>query len=408
MSVNVKQNGELTKVGGLYKESKPMSVAEYYSEEEHKVGVWVDGKPLYQRIFDLGSDLVVSYSSFTDTSIDASNMETIVKVIGIYSTGATIYNLMANINNNIIRLQTDRNGANANVRYITLQYTKTTDNATGGVYAPIIPMQMASKYSTDEKVVGQWTDGKPLYQKTITLSSIDITTSSSGMYYYAMTTADYISNAELILGKTEMSYVLTGGQTRILEDIEQQGATTILWSKISRPSVDAVVTLQYTKTTDTAGTGLYSDDEATLGMLGDVDLENLADGDIIKYNGTSGKFENVAKEVYSTEEQVIGTWVDGSTLYRKTLFIDKSDLTSQGSNNYKYSVALSYNRIIGFENVIQYDNSFANMPSGTTNSNYANYINSIDATGVLFTLGQSMYPILNDIVVTIKYTKASS
>ena len=205
-----------------------------------------------------------------------------------------------------------------------------------------------------------------------------------------------------------MSYVLTGGQTRILEDIEQQGATTILWSKISRPSVDAVVTLQYTKTTDTAGTGLYSDDEATLGMLGDVDLENLADGDIIKYNGTSGKFENVAKEVYSTEEQVIGTWVDGSTLYRKTLFIDKSDLTSQGSNNYKYSVALSYNRIIGFENVIQYDNSFANMPSGTTNSNYANYINSIDATGVLFTLGQSMYPILNDIVVTIKYTKASS
>lgn len=74
-----------------------IEVADCYSTEERQVGTWTDGKPLYQRTFDLGSDLVVSYSSFTNTSIDASNMETIVKVIGIYSTGVTIYNLMANI-----------------------------------------------------------------------------------------------------------------------------------------------------------------------------------------------------------------------------------------------------------------------------------------------------------------------
>lgn len=55
----------------------------------------------------------------------------------------------------------------------------------------------------------------------------------------------------------------------------------------------------------------------SLAELSDVDLENLADGDIIRYNGTSGKFENVAKEVYSTDEQVIGKWIDGKTLYRK-------------------------------------------------------------------------------------------
>ena len=122
-----------------------------------------------------------------------------------------------------------------------------------GLYKASVPIQSGDIYSFEERQIGVWTDGKPLYQKTIYLQSIDIITSSSGMYYYAITTANYISNAELILGKTEMSYVITGGETRILEDVEQQGALTVLWSKISRPSVDAVVTLQYTKTTDVAG-----------------------------------------------------------------------------------------------------------------------------------------------------------
>lgn len=98
-----------------------------YSTTEQVIGTWIDGKPLYERVFDLGSDLAVNYNAFTDTTIDASVMETLIEAKGIYSTGVTVYNLMANINNNIIRLQADRNGGYANVRYIILQYTKTTD-----------------------------------------------------------------------------------------------------------------------------------------------------------------------------------------------------------------------------------------------------------------------------------------
>lgn len=103
------------------------TLAHHYSTEEHIIGTWIDGKPLYERVFDLGADVVVDYSAFTNTTINASQMKVLVDALGIYSTGATKYSLMANISNNIIRLQTDRNGAAASVRYVILQYTKTTD-----------------------------------------------------------------------------------------------------------------------------------------------------------------------------------------------------------------------------------------------------------------------------------------
>lgn len=102
--------------------------AVHYSTDEHVVGTWIDGSTIYERTYDLGSDLVVSYNSFTETSIDASSMS---RLVGnpecIYSTGATTYPVITSINsNNRIALQTTRNGAAANVRYVTIRYTKST------------------------------------------------------------------------------------------------------------------------------------------------------------------------------------------------------------------------------------------------------------------------------------------
>ena len=97
-----------------------------YSTTEKKIGKWIDGSDLYQRVFDLGSDVVIGPNDFTNTSIDASEIQRLVKAWGIYSTGATIYNLTTNKNDNIIRLQADRNSASANVKYLVMQYTKNT------------------------------------------------------------------------------------------------------------------------------------------------------------------------------------------------------------------------------------------------------------------------------------------
>lgn len=154
-----------------------LQTALIYSEEEREVGVWTDGKPLYQRTFDLGSDTPISYNTLTNTTIDASDMQTLVNVRGLNSSGVTNYSLMANISNNVIRLQTDRNGGEAYVRYLTLQYTKTTDTAGSGTWTTT--GEYAHHYSTSEKVVGTWIDGKPLYEKCIDGGTLPNNTSKS-------------------------------------------------------------------------------------------------------------------------------------------------------------------------------------------------------------------------------------
>lgn len=98
----------------------------HYSTSEQVVGTWL-GKTLYQRVWDFGSDVVIPNNAFYTTSIDATVIETIVEGFGIYSTGATRYNLMPNTNGVNIRLQADRTNGSANVRYFVMSYTKTTD-----------------------------------------------------------------------------------------------------------------------------------------------------------------------------------------------------------------------------------------------------------------------------------------
>jgi hypothetical protein len=63
---------------------------------------------------------------------------------------------------------------------------------------------------------------------------------------------------------------------------------------------------------------------STLAGLDDVDLNNLQDGQIIKWDATNNKFVNAnesggSTHTYSTTEQVIGTWIDGKTMYEITI-----------------------------------------------------------------------------------------
>ena len=59
--------------------------------------------------------------------------------------------------------------------------------------------------------------------------------------------------------------------------------------------------------------------------LDDVSVSSIQNGQVLAWNSTSEKFENVNQSGggsainYSTNEQVIGTWIDGSILYQKTI-----------------------------------------------------------------------------------------
>lgn len=104
-----------------------------YSTTEKAVGTWIDGKTIYEKTWDVGS-VTLNGSSFTDvTDISASNMETIVNVVGACDTnsGGTISwsGMCAYIPTNAqyVKMLSYRNSGTSTVRYITLQYTKITE-----------------------------------------------------------------------------------------------------------------------------------------------------------------------------------------------------------------------------------------------------------------------------------------
>jgi hypothetical protein len=157
----------------------------------------------------------------------------------------------------------------------------------GDKYAPVI-------YSLAEREVGVWTDGKPMYAKTIHVTNLPSSTSTSGVNY-----PHNISNIDTICTYDAVARWSNGQATHLNHSVFTAGAQnssiTIVLSKtdinivvgIDRSSMNADVTIYYTKTTDVPGSGSW---------------------------GTDG----VPMVHYSTDEKVIGTWIDGKTLYERT------------------------------------------------------------------------------------------
>ena len=104
----------------------------------------------------------------------------------------------------------------------------------------------SNNYSTEEKQVGKWIDGKPLYQKTLMFSSLNLT---AGVPSYVGNTSglnlDYadVTNISLV----ESGYHI--GETEIKVWIRQPNGNFGVESVKNR-SGDLYVTIQYTKTTD--------------------------------------------------------------------------------------------------------------------------------------------------------------
>ena len=151
---------------------------------------------------------------------------------------------------------------------------------TQGIFSPII-------YSEEEREVGVWIDNKPLYAKSfhqqlsgdrgnIDISSLNVEHGwiYDGFYDIGVTSL----GLNEILGSNNLTYThLNAGLNPPYIDCRNY---------ISANST-VYVTILYTKTTDVAGSGSYN----TLG----------------------------APTVhYTTDEQVIGTWIDGKPLYQKS------------------------------------------------------------------------------------------
>lgn len=156
----------------------------------------------------------------------------------------------------------------------------------GNYFNPVI-------YSDTERKIGVWRDNKPMYAKTVHISALP---SSAGSQQYPHN----IANIDKVCHYESISRA-SSGTSVILNRVGLNGAnfngavsydvfvnTTVINITVGqdRSSIEADVTIWYTKTTDTAGSGDYN---------------------------TYG----VPTEHYDNVEKVAGTWY-GETLYERS------------------------------------------------------------------------------------------
>ena len=116
-------------------------------------------------------------------------------------------------------------------------------------------------------------------------------------------------------------------------------------------------------------------------------------------------------EVYSTEEIVIGTWIDGKPLYQKTIIYNKSDFGSAGEHSLLHNIVnaekiwydLSQSHVYTTEQVWTMSNNNSETGYNFTGI-WANKTTlSVYISSNLFNFIQPY----NSIVITVRYTKTT-
>lgn len=145
------------------------SKSDLMSYDEKLVGCAPDGKPLYQKTVEVTMGQV-GWSS-ANHNVSNIGFRQIVDCIIIKSSDSTYWSFgyrdntshtMGVVKSNTVEIYSGT--ADFTSAIVTIQYTKTTDSA--------IAIGNDTDYSTTEKIVGTDTDGKYVYQKTISNNNL--------------------------------------------------------------------------------------------------------------------------------------------------------------------------------------------------------------------------------------------
>ena len=145
-----------------------------FSSEEREIGVWTDGKPLYQRTYIFSNPVTLYRNTWTTISaLDdiASVVDKVINGDGYFyvSTGGGYQPLAIQYSNGHIQAQIARYIESSSITQMTIRYTKSTDTAGSGTWTPQgVP---AVHYSSEEKIAGVWVDGRTIYEITIDLQN---------------------------------------------------------------------------------------------------------------------------------------------------------------------------------------------------------------------------------------------
>ena len=251
-------------------------------------------------------------------------------------------------------------------------YLITDVNGDGQSFQPVI-------YSEEEREIGVWTDGKPLYEKTLNLN-----VTNSGDRFD-------ISNLHIDTMVQMVGFIhQTGGNNPSVPYSSSPNDYALPYYSFSDDSIHAiyagsynqttwVITIRYTKTTDTAGSGTWTP-------------------------------QGIPAVHYSTDEQIVGTWIDGSTVYEKTV-VSTSELT-RGTTNQIELGTTNVKDFVSVEGFASYgsNNSYIPLPYGDrANSNIC--ITTITKSGtanIYIGTDYTSPSTVNLVIITIRYTKSST
>lgn len=288
--VKIGENLSITEDGTLNAETSGTSVlspgAILYDTKEKIIGKWIDGKPIYQKTVTTTEKVICNYIDYIN--VPCSNLPVNIDNLlccKISEDFHSLYMTVAKIDSdNVLKIWSSAPqgslGLNAGT-YITLQYTKTTDEPNS--FRPDMienisimrNLDFSNIYTEEERIIGCWVDGRPIYQKMLYFT-IPNTTGNIN-YDTGIKNISTCINMNLSIQKsngdyTKFCHAIWADQATIIEDsflttgIIQYYIRGTYWANGTARAI-----LQYTKTTD-------AENSFTVDML--TDYENITDAEI--------------------------------------------------------------------------------------------------------------------------------
>lgn len=246
----------------------------------------------------------------------------------------------------------------------------------------------ANNFSTDEKVIGTWVDGKPLYQKTfewtyangslipdagslVISNTADIKCICDGCLKYTDNggNTDYTPIATTFPDSETARNQWTASFSNI--NVANQRIGFRLgsgWKQNTYTNIRISVTMKYTKTTDTA----------------------VASG-----------------------EKIVGQWIDGKPIWQKTY---KVEVPNTGSDTQVQSIAgLNADKIVDYKQMVMHANpsDFRNesridiKESATGLNNQIQRVSVWISSDYIYVRNSASYFVGDDLYITLQYTKTS-
>ena len=239
-------------------------------------------------------------------------------------------------------------------------------------------------FSSEEKVVGRWTDGKPLYQKVI---EADLPNYSSDDWHLVGNIGTDVNVVNLQGFVKEKSNNQTwnvdsprAGFSSLANGNNNIGNISVRLQAGSG-AVHIVFIVNYTKSIDSATT-------------------------TIEQKPTH----------YSTDEQVVGTWIDGKPIYQRTFSISSITIPAKGSSIYTDITTDTSYKLIEAKGFYTLNNIRFQTGAGVLNDagNTVNIFSDVmqfDSTSAIrLKMAQNISSsslTATDIVVTIQYIKTT-